>query len=166
MTVRAGSIGSTPLTLTTNGFTRTLDITATTPTGLTATLTKDRTSVNRTITSFTTSLTVTAAPATPPGTYYVKITGTTVLQFIPISGGGAPFEKPETSNSTMIPVIVQASQLPQPTPSQILGLDPAIFYSLIGSTAVLVAITVSLAVLKRRLRLKPPSSISPAPSTA
>jgi len=157
ITVTAGSSQSTFLTLTTNGFARTLNITATTPPGLTATLSQDRTSVNRTITSFTTTLTITAATGTLPGTYYLNVTGTTVIFVQPIYGGGTGYEKTETSKTTTIPVIVQASPGPSqssvPPPAKILGLDPVIFYSLVGSLAILSVVAVSVVVLKR----KPPS---------
>ena len=157
ITVTAGTSQSTFLTLTTNGFARTLNITATTPPGLTASLSQDRTSVNRTITSFTTTLTVTAAPGTPPGTYYLNISGMTVIFVQPIYGGGTGYEKTETSKTTTIPVIVQAPRTPQLPPTKLLGLDPMIFYSLAGSTAVLVAIAVIFILMKRRPPLNPPA---------
>jgi len=109
-----------------NGFTDTVTLAVTSPTGVSCSL--DPTSIQS---SGTSTLTCNSSTA---GDYLVTITAT----------GGA------TLHETTVNVHVAAVSPTAPAPSTILGLDPAVFYGIIGVAILVVVVGTALALRARR----------------
>ncbi len=151
LTISPGSTATTRVQLSTNGFTAYVNVTASTPSGITASLGPETVTVNGTARLENFTLNVEVAPGVTPGTYNMTVTAVSyIIKTVTNATTGAVISMtPKEIGRQALTVPVTVSQeVGEPT---ILGLPPVMFYAATAGSLAILATFGTVFIWKRKM---------------